>query len=700
MDHLNNPHLLPADDEPIPMVLQNNSHSPAENRRGSIIAASVLLTNVTFVVEYHPDASRGECIYISGGCPQLGNWDVSHAVPLTLNVVPGSEKYIWTVTVSLPTEVPLEYKYIIKGNGKLTKWEGFSGPRKVTPAGTSQLNDDGQYQKDKDGFAPQSRVLVDCGWLVNESQLRIYLGSVKDGPQHGLRMMNSTEDCSIHITPLESLALSWDVPEGADEVLILSAPNRDYFTFMIQIRSRHSNELIGSACVSHHELTCTKGTIQRTILNDRYQMVGLIKLTYLIINPFCHPKNNLSTSVGLRSGGDLLYIGHRGSGATNDTSTVHLLPTENTLLSFVTAARMGAEYIEFDVQLTKDHVPVIAHDEEIHLNSTGIEGQPIELKVPINKLNYEKLRQLKPIMGQPSGVEIVKTVVKARRKSLSEVSTGNKRRLLTDSREEFLSPSPMASPMMTSPMLGSPRNGSPNDLSPKSGSPKQEVEIPPSNGLFERSPSLMPQRKESFWESLDTYPTLEKVFIHLPKQVGFNVEIKYPDEEHIESYLSITERNLYVDCILKVIFEHAKDRHVIISSFDPDVCLLCAAKQICYPVFLLTTGGMDGPHQIDPRKNSIHKAIDFAVSARLAGVVSHSSAVLDDVSVVDRIHRKNLLLFTYGRPNNDPACVQHQKELGVDAVICDKVFTVKKQSHRTTSNNKRNPYVGNFWFHK
>lgn len=38
------------------------------------------------------------------------------------------------------------------------------------------------------------------------------------------------------IVPLECLALQLDVPEGAGELLILSAPNRQQFTFMIQLK--------------------------------------------------------------------------------------------------------------------------------------------------------------------------------------------------------------------------------------------------------------------------------------------------------------------------------------------------------------------------------------------------------------------------------------------------------------------------------
>jgi len=48
------------------------------------------------------------------------------------------------------------------------------------------------------------------------------------------------------------------------------------------------------------------------------------------------------------------------------------------------------------------------------------------------------------------------------------------------------------------------------------------------------------------------------------------------------------ERNFYLDTILKIIFDKAKDRRIVISSFDPDICYMCALKQPRYPVFFLT----------------------------------------------------------------------------------------------------------------
>lgn len=48
---------------------------------------------------------------------------------------------------------------------------------------------------------------------------------------------------------------------------------------------------------------------------------------------------------------------------------------------------------------------------------------------------------------------------------------------------------------------------------------------------------------------------------------------------------------MFVDTILSVIFDNAHERPIIISSFDPDIALMCKLKQLRYPVFFLTTGG-------------------------------------------------------------------------------------------------------------
>lgn len=93
-------------------------------------------------------------------------------------------------------------------------------------------------------------------------------------------------------------------------------------------------------------------------------------------------------------------VGHRGAGANNAADVAdpaglrrrtHV--TENTLLSFVTAASLGAEYVEFDVQLTKDRVPVVHHNFLVNL--------PGDLAIPVTHLTVKQFESLTPRSNAP-----------------------------------------------------------------------------------------------------------------------------------------------------------------------------------------------------------------------------------------------------------------------------------------------------------
>ncbi|MCD5323090.1 MULTISPECIES: glycerophosphodiester phosphodiesterase [Pontibacillus] len=47
------------------------------------------------------------------------------------------------------------------------------------------------------------------------------------------------------------------------------------------------------------------------------------------------------------------------------------LAPENTMAAFILAQKMGADGVETDVQLTKDHIPVLIHDETLHRTTDG-----------------------------------------------------------------------------------------------------------------------------------------------------------------------------------------------------------------------------------------------------------------------------------------------------------------------------------------
>lgn len=95
----------------------------------------------------------------------------------------------------------------------------------------------------------------------------------------------------------------------------------------------------------------------------------------------------------------LLVVGHRGSGK-NKVLPEGVAPEarhsirENTITSFNLAARNGAQFVEFDVQVTKDGVPIIFHDDVIFT----------EDKHPrhIGELTLAEFRSMGPSQTDPS----------------------------------------------------------------------------------------------------------------------------------------------------------------------------------------------------------------------------------------------------------------------------------------------------------
>ena len=91
-----------------------------------------------------------------------------------------------------------------------------------------------------------------------------------------------------------------------------------------------------------------------------------------------------------------------------DHSTLQL--GENTLESLIQAGSFGAEYVEFDVQLTRDHIPVLYHD--FRMNELGGE-------VPVNSLTCKEFLSIHPHLN-PSNSWFPKDKI-GKSKSLEDV---------------------------------------------------------------------------------------------------------------------------------------------------------------------------------------------------------------------------------------------------------------------------------------
>lgn len=90
-----------------------------------------------------------------------------------------------------------------------------------------------------------------------------------------------------------------------------------------------------------------------------------------------------------------LDVGHRGAGVSFKSEDTSI--RENTIASLKKAADSGADMVEFDVQLSKDLVPVIYHDFQVYVSlkkkKSLLENDMLQL--PMRELTLEQLNNLK-----------------------------------------------------------------------------------------------------------------------------------------------------------------------------------------------------------------------------------------------------------------------------------------------------------------
>lgn len=100
------------------------------------------------------------------------------------------------------------------------------------------------------------------------------------------------------------------------------------------------------------------------LATDLKSVAATVTFSYLVARPYKGRTSKADPEIShgfWNTGGPTNVVGHRGSGA-NTTSRTNLQLGENTVDSLASACDLGASGVEFDVQLTKDLVPVIYHN--------------------------------------------------------------------------------------------------------------------------------------------------------------------------------------------------------------------------------------------------------------------------------------------------------------------------------------------------
>ncbi|CAO2038251.1 unnamed protein product [Urochloa humidicola] len=294
------------------------------------------------------------------------------------------------------------------------------------------------------------------------------------------------------------------------------------------------------------------------------------------------------------SGGRFSVIGHRGKGMNALASADRRLQEvrENTVRSFNDAARFPVDYVEFDVQVTKDGCPIIFHDDFIYTEEDG----------------------------------------KISRKRVTDLQL-----------EDFVQYGPQnEQEKIGKPLLRKMKDG--------------------------RMLNWNVQSEDALCTLFFFFLcTLEEAFEKVNPRLGFNVELKFDDNLEYQE----EELTRILQAILKVIFEHAKDRPILFSSFQPDAAQLMQKLQSKYPVYFLTNGGTE--IYTDVRRNSLEEAIKLCLGSGLQGIVSEARGIFRHPAAIPKIKEANLSLLTYGTLNNVPEAVYMQHLMEVNGVIVDLV---------------------------
>jgi len=344
------------------------------------------------------------------------------------------------------------------------------------------------------------------------------------------------------------------------------------------------------------------------------EMAGTITFTYMVATPFPHaqPELPLPINLTLGFGEPPTLIGHRGLGM-NFPSRTHLQIGENTIESFLSAAKLGAEFVEFDIQLTRDLQPVVFHDFSLSESGTDI---------PIHDVTLEQYHYTSTIQsphGNPLSV-----LGKA-----NTHATANGRVRSRSLGNQFEEGAVQVHDRMKHTV----------DYNLKGFKPNTRGEI-----------------------IQDSFATLKDILLGLPEEIGLDVEVKYPrlHEARAAGVAPVAiELNTFVDVILETIYKYSKpNRKIIVSSFTPEICILLSLKQKNFPVFFITNAGKVPMVDMEVRAASVQVAVKFARKWNLVGVVFSCEALMLCPRLVGFVKGRGLVCASYGVLNNEPEKVE------------------------------------------
>jgi hypothetical protein len=168
---------------------------------------------------------------------------------------------------------------------------------------------------------------------------------------------------------------------------LLNAQTLDALAFRVDVLSADSSSLLARCFVPWQTLAPLEGLVRAGLVTPDLRPAGTFHAAFLVVTALDHPANTLGSLQRSRWAphAPTLDIGHRGSGASRVQG--HSV-RENTLLSFEQAALNLADFVEFDVHLSRDGEVVVHHGEPS-------QAQPSAPGAPSGRRLKERRRRLR-----------------------------------------------------------------------------------------------------------------------------------------------------------------------------------------------------------------------------------------------------------------------------------------------------------------
>ncbi|XP_055339937.1 glycerophosphocholine phosphodiesterase GPCPD1-like [Paramacrobiotus metropolitanus] len=427
------------------------------------------LSHVHFVVKAstRPD----ELVFLSGDVRELGSWNPEDSVALSkqesVQVENDGQHSIWTANVALPTSRDVRYRYFIGKYGELPgkrvvmvlTYESHLVPRRLTTVPTNGKPQDASPDQYTTFGLLDGKDHTMRGWLTHECEIHLRF---LPNAIHWWKARHRTKAHSLKIIPMDLRYRENSPNEDEDDLsspfandIEIAVLNETECTFRPQKKFGHvfkpdetaffrmrvlepnfmayrcdfyafepgTENLVESpdprpvGCCYILPTNVKESDGDRTVVINglKHQPIGQLFAHYMLV----HPTRNLGCSLEVsyakywrrrKFGFD---IGHRGSGNSFSMTTQCAAIRENTIASLVSAASHGADFVEFDVQLSKDKVPVIYHDFSVFItmrrrrgsgdstssvSSVGSNGEDYlgELhEMPVKDLTLKQLQMLK-----------------------------------------------------------------------------------------------------------------------------------------------------------------------------------------------------------------------------------------------------------------------------------------------------------------